>query len=937
MGVFLQELPAYPLRAVFDVAAEDLGSEALAELLAERGVTREALEDPLIWVSLEFVEWMFTAIAQRLQDTDFVSRAAARSMSAKYIGPLYPLFVALGTPLFAYRQIAKASGRVSKISRWEIAEARRGSVRLLWITMPGQAQERTGDLCRFRVAQLARVPTLFDLPTARVQHPKCVLDGEHRCIYEVTWDEPPPRTHAIAGLLGGVVSGAVLSATVSGQWWYTATLAGALGLGGWALGRMLVLRKDVRARTRAVDEQNLALERVMHSNEQRFAELLEAKAEVDRKVEQRTDELRGASQKLSDALSQLQDLDRAKTDFFNNVSHELRSPLTLILAPLEDMAAGRVPPGGMEASIGAMQRNAARLLHLINQLLDLAKIDAGAMTISPAPVQLVGLLRSIVHGFEPAAAQKGVAIILNAPEALPNVVLDASWIESAVTNLVANALRMTDRGGSVRISIEDRGAEVAISVADDGPGIPLDDHKKVFERFAQGDSNKRMVGGTGIGLVLVREAARLHGGDVTLVSALGEGATFTLRLPRKPAGMASIVPPGMAPRPLTVPPRVSSDPPPLTGDADRPGPAPNAPLALLVEDNPELLHFMADVLSVRYRVRGARNGQEALALAPRIKPDVVVSDVAMDVMDGYQLCRALRAAEETRTLPVLLVTARTDISSILTGFEAGANDYVLKPFHGHELLARVDVHVRVRRMVQELALQERHAMLGVLAASVAHQVRNPLTSLVSGLPAMRRRIGPKIDGPSLELMDVMIECAERIERLTQDLLDLSRVDREEGGDYRPSDGLRAALRLFRTRAAEGVTIEDDVETSDIIQGRVGDMNHVFMNLLDNALRAIGERGTVRVYGRMHNGFYVARVEDSGPGVDEETARRIFEPFFTTREAGQGTGLGLAIARQVVHAAGGTIEVGRSSLGGAEFTTRIPLGKRDPLRTAQLPS
>jgi signal transduction histidine kinase len=232
--------------------------------------------------------------------------------------------------------------------------------------------------------------------------------------------------------------------------------------------------------------------------------------------------------------------------------------------------------------------------------------------------------------------------------------------------------------------------------------------------------------------------------------------------------------------------------------------------------------------------------------------------------------------------------------------------------------------------VQELALRERHAMLGVLAASVAHQVRNPLTSLVSGLPAMRQRLGRMVDAPSLELMDVMVECAERIERLTQDLLDLSRVDREEGGAYRPSDGLRAALRLFRTRVSEGVTIEDDIAVSAMTEGRVGDMNHVFMNLLDNAMRAIGDRGTIRVHGAMQNGFYVTQIEDSGPGVDEETAERIFEPFFTTREAGAGTGLGLAIARQVVNAAGGTIEVGRSSLGGAMFMTRIPIEKRSSL-------
>jgi signal transduction histidine kinase len=542
-----------------------------------------------------------------------------------------------------------------------------------------------------------------------------------------------------------------------------------------------------------------------------------------------------------------------------------------------------------------------------------------------------------VASFEPAAAKKGIALAISAPNNLPNVVLDASWIESAITNLVANALRMTDTGGGARVTVEDHGAEVWISVSDDGPGIAPENHKKVFERFAQGDHNRRMVGGTGLGLVLVREAARLHGGDVTLTSDLGKGATFTLRLPRRPAGMASIAPPGSAARPITLPPPVLATEPEAPADLETPGPNARAPLALVVEDNPELLRFVADVLSVRYRVRTATNGADALVVALHHKPDVVVSDVAMSGMDGYELCRGLRANAETRTVPIVLVTARTDLSSVLTGFEAGANDYVLKPFHGRELLARVDVHVRVRRMVQELALQERHAMLGVLAASVAHQVRNPLSALVSGLPAMRKRVGASVDAQSLELIDVMIDCAERIERLTQDLLDLSRVDREEGGKYRPSDGLRAALRLFRTRAGEGVTIEDDIESSVISEGRVGDINHVFMNLLDNALRAIGERGTIRVRGKMQDGFYVTQIEDSGPGVDEQTAERIFEPFFTTREAGQGTGLGLAIARQVINSAGGTIEIGRSSLGGAVFTTRIPVTSRDTALPATMPS
>jgi signal transduction histidine kinase len=364
--------------------------------------------------------------------------------------------------------------------------------------------------------------------------------------------------------------------------------------------------------------------------------------------------------------------------------------------------------------------------------------------------------------------------------------------------------------------------------------------------------------------------------------------------------------------------------------AARSGPAPNAPLALVVEDNPELREFIVDVLAVRYRVHAANDGSKALALVPELKPDVIVSDVAMPEMDGYTLCRKLRADRETASIPILLVTARTEVQSVLEGFDAGANDYVLKPFHGRELLARVDVHVRLRRMVQEMALRERHAMLGVLAASVAHQVRNPLTTLVSGLPAMRSRLDGKISQTTFELIDVMIDCAGRIERLTRDLMDLSRVDREVDGKYSPSDGLRAAIRLVRARIPEGVSIEERVEDGLTVEGRPGDMNHVYLNLLDNALRAVQLHGTIRVDARVQGPEYVVRVGDSGPGVDAETAERVFEPFFTTRPAGEGTGLGLAIARQVLQQCGGSIELGRSELGGAEFTVRIPFARRKSL-------
>jgi signal transduction histidine kinase len=931
------ELHASGFRAILEVASNLLGADEVSTLVQSLGVKLDELSDPNGWFSLEFAETMINEITARTGDATWLDRAMRLGVTPKYLGILWPLFRSFGTPAFTYKQTVSIVQRLNKTMTWQLEALGSQYARFRAHPAPNASREKTPIMCRVRLVQLGALATMFDLPPATTEHPECLHRGGSACVYEVRWKEHRRPLWSLGGLataLGLGVAGSFawgLPAVATWSW------SLGLGLGGWALARTWEMRRDLRNRIEDLTESHDALTSSTLAHEQRYAELAQAKAEVEDKVEQRTRELREATQRLSETLNEIQALDRAKTDFFNNVSHELRSPLTLILAPLEDLAAGRNPPAGERAAFESMRRNAARLLNLINQLLDMAKIDAGQMEITPTPTDVGALLRSVLTGFEAAAQKKGVHLELRVRAAPAPLVLDVSWIESAVNNLVANALRFTSPGGYVRIGLEDEGSHVTISVADDGPGIAAADQDKVFARFAQGDSSKKMVGGTGIGLALVREAARLHGGDVKLSSELGKGSTFTLTLPRRlelqpSAHAVEAQAPSTQSRQLLL-----EDISDRAHASDRPGPTANAPLALVVEDNPELREFMADELAVRYRVRTASDGRQALVLAGESKPDVVVSDVAMPEMDGYALCRALRQQDETQSVPVLLVTARTDIASVLEGFDAGANDYVLKPFHGRELIARVDVHVRLRRMVQELALRERHAMLGVLAASVAHQVRNPLTTLVSGLPAMRNRIKDKVDPSTRDLIDVMIDCASRIERLTIDLMDLSRVDRETAGSYRPCDGLRASLRMLRARVAPGVAIEEQVEDSGAIQGRPGDMNHVFLNLLDNAVRAVGASGRIRVDAQYESSAYVVRVGDSGPGIDSETAQQIFEPFFTTRPAGEGTGLGLAIARQVVQQAGGQIEVGSSPLGGAEFTVRLPMSGRRSVPAPQLSS
>jgi signal transduction histidine kinase len=936
MQVFKPEVVAYPFKATLDEAAALLGEAGLAGILSQYGVTRESLEDQLAWVSLEFVESFFTAVAEAAKEPKFAERAATRSMSARYIGPIYPLFVALGTPLFTYQQLPKATRRLSKISRWEAVESRPGFVRLVLTPTANAATETSDIMCRFRIQQLVRIPTLFGLPTATVAHPKCTQRGDNACVYDVSWREAPLRRHGLMGAFVGVVLASVLGWLASAPEWHTLASVAGFAVGGWAMGRAWTFRRVLSERQQDIDEHNESLSRVVRSNEERYADLLEAKASVDLKVEQRTNELRLATDQLSVTLNQVRELDRAKTDFFNNVSHELRSPLTLILAPLEELIAGRHPPGGEGVAFQSMHRNATRLLRLINQLLDLAKIDAGEMKLASVSTDLSVFLPTVVSGFSAAAERKGLKLECLVPGGMSPLVIDQTWIESAVTNLAANAVRLTPTGSTVRLEVSDQGSDVLISVSDQGPGIPQEDQERIFERFAQGDSGKRVIGGTGIGLALVREAARLHGGSVTLVSAPGKGATFTLRIPRRSQSFVDtrLAPSGVPARPASL---VIDEVKPDSGGSERPAPTHNAPFAFVVEDNPELREFIADVLATRYRVKSFGLASEAVSAARALKPDVIVSDVAMPEMNGFELCRALRASQETRAIPIVLVTARTDVSSILEGFDAGASDYVLKPFHGRELLARVDVHVRLRRMVQEFALRERHTMLGVLAASVAHQVRNPLTTLVSGLPAMRARLVGNLAPSTFELIDMMIDCAARIERLTTDLMDLSHIDREARTAFRPSDGLRAAVRLINGRLGPDVMLEANIEDCPPIEGRGGDMNHVFMNLLDNAIRAVESRGTVRVDAVPRNGYYSVRVGDSGPGIDEETAKQIFEPFFTTRKAGEGTGLGLAIARQVIQQFGGMIELGRSELGGALFRVDIPLTRHSSVPRSAGPS
>jgi len=915
--IFRPEIHAFFFRPFLDDATEKLGAPRVSALLAELGVTEAQLRDPTAWVSLQFREQFFVALLAAGVDEAIFERCGRMVFTPKYLGILFPLLRAFGTPSLAYNRIAQMTGRFNKIGRMELRGARRGYVSLQYRPLPGAPPETTEYICRARAAQFAAVPAMFDFAPATVNHPICLHEGGDVCRYDLAWEELGGRLPAWVFPLGVFMCGIAGALALPG---HALELAGGsvlLAATAWAFRRNARLREALAAQTANLNETQDALGNSARFHEERFAELTEAKAEVERKVEERTTEIREVNQKLAATLEEVRSLEQAERNFYANISHDLRTPLTLILAPLETLLGAAGLDDRERRSLETIQRNALQLRRLIDQLLDVEKIQAGRVEIVRVPTDLRNLVENLVTKFSGEAAKRQLRIDAAAIDVRP-IAIDPGWIDSALMNLVANATRFART--TIRIGARDTADGAVIDVEDDGPGIAEDELPHIFERFVQAGTARERRGGSGLGLAIAREALRLHGGTLTVASEVGKGTVFTLTLPRPPVEDAT--PAVMLSRAPSAEIPALGTPPPQRTQRVWNGPSPDSPLVMVIEDDDELRVYIADTLSARYRVEVASNGEEGLAMVRARRPDAVVSDIAMPRLDGIELCRRLRASADTGLLPIILVTARRHLDRMVEGFDAGASDYIAKPFHPRELLARLDAHLVARRMLHEMAHRERLVSLGLLAASVAHQVRNPLSALKNTAVALQRKLPIEASPSSPPMFALIGECIERIEKYTQDLLDLSRIERPDGGDFQPAKGLESAVRLLSTKLPPDVQIAVDVDPAVELSGRPGEMNYVFMNLIDNALRAVGSSGRVEVRAGRESDDFVFEVADSGPGVPEDRRRWIFEPFATTRST-DGTGLGLYIARKVVIDHGGDISVSTSSLGGALFRVRIP--------------
>ncbi|GAB2560578.1 ATP-binding protein [Spirosoma areae] len=434
------------------------------------------------------------------------------------------------------------------------------------------------------------------------------------------------------------------------------------------------------------------------------AEKLKLVAQQNQQLEQT---VRERTAQLQQQTDKLREMDGVKSNFFTNLTHEFRTPLTLILGPAERVLA-QTGEAETKQQVGLVQRNAQQLLRLINQLLDLSKLEAGRMELNSAPGDLISLIRGNFLSFESLAAQKQISLrFIAAPDRLV-MAIDRDKLEKILYNLFANALKFTPAGGDVSVSItrEQAGDEawVKLSIQDTGIGIPAAKLPYVYDRFYQVDvSDTREQGGTGIGLALTRELVELHGGTIHMASQEGIGTMVTVRLPieQEFAGLTTEPDPSLAAPSLAASdPLADQLPEPAEGYSARHHAA-DVPLVLLIEDNDDVRAFIRMSMGETYRILEAANGEEGTQLAQQQVPDLVITDLMMPKMNGYQVCATLKTDERTSHIPVIMLTAKADIDSKVEGLQTGADAYLAKPFNQRELLAQVENLITLRRQLRE--------------------------------------------------------------------------------------------------------------------------------------------------------------------------------------------------------------------------------------------
>ena len=784
-----------------------------------------------------------------------------------------------------------------------------------------------------------------------------------------------------------------------------------------------------------------------------------------------------AYEKEQRRAEELAQIDRAKTAFFSNVSHEFRTPLTLILGPLDDALADQAEPlsPAQRRRVDLTHRNALRLLKLVNSLLDFSRIEAGRVRASYMPLDLARLTADLASVFESAMEKGGLAYQVELQDLGEPVYADRDMWEKIVFNLLSNAFKFTLHGG-VTVRLARHGGMARLSVIDTGSGIPAEELPRLFERFHRIEGTPgRTYEGTGIGLALIQELVRLHGGTIAVHSVQGEGTRFDVDIPFGQAHLPEdriVAPDAVVPdddgqrmgaafveEALRWLPDEDTVPAPgRTVAGGQLQPAVQPPRILIADDNNDMRAYLKSLLEPHAEVSVCSDGEAAFEQLLRDPPDLLLSDVMMPKLDGFGLIARIRATESLRHLAVILLSARAGEEAKIEGLQAGADDYLVKPFAANELLARVQrqvaqarerqgrqqeaemresyfhslvdlapvmlwttdgngsctylsqqwydytgrtpeqdlghgwmenihpddlerardifqaasrqgqpfvldyrarrhdgayrwvidtgtprvdqhgqpngyvgtvVDVHERTMLQQ-ALTEKNRMQSEFLFTLAHELRNPLAPIRTGLELMRVRPGAR---NADEVQDMMQRQVDHMVHLVDDLLDMARLSEGKVALKRSQvmlskvvhDAVEMSMPLVRSGEHHlAVQLPDADVALCIDRHRIA---QVLSNLLNNAAKYTPRGGQIAVELRFEQQDAVLAVSDNGIGIDPAKLPTIFDMYTQVHEGlGQGgLGVGLNLVKRLVELHGGAVVAESRGPGqGSRFTVRLPL-------------
>lgn len=667
-------------------------------------------------------------------------------------------------------------------------------------------------------------------------------------------------------------------------------------------------------------------------------------------------------QELDSRNKELEEIDRLKSRFFANISHELRTPLTLILAPIEDLIQKSSKyDEKINNLLKTAHSNALRLLRLVNDLLDVIKLEEGKMRYQDEPVELGDFLAAMVDSMRHLAESNQIELTRRLSPTANIIIADSYLLERIFINLLGNAIKFTPSGGSIHVTEELKGNEVIIKITDTGIGISKEDLPYIFDRFHQaGNSSTHRSQGTGLGLALVQELTEKMNGRISVSSELGTGTTMQIVFPvatQEDSQQIPVVPEKqqdhqeqgihiLADRGANVIKRSL----PVVAEAVLP--AGDGPLVMVVDDEPDMRNYLVSTMKKTYRLIQAQDGEQALKLASKYKPDLILLDLMLPKVDGLEVCRILKQNLETKFIKIMLLTARIDEGAKINALKNGADDFLTKPF------SKVEVQTRLRNLLRTAKLEntlrthnkelenalselkqtqaqlihsEKINALGKLTAGLLHEINNPLNYALTALQMIKREPVFNEDEVLHEIFQDIDEGMNRIKSIICELQVFAHPsEANKQSSFSIKDAISSAFR-FTANELRDIRLTQNLHQDTEVLGSRGSIVQIFINLFSNAAKAIAavtdreqSKGEIIITTESRNNRLFIHVRDNGIGIKKESIQNIFDPFYTSRDVGEGMGLGLSICHTIVKNHGGQLTVDSEFGLWTEFSFDLPI-------------